>query len=66
MYAEERQQEMLRRVRVVGRADVMRLADEMGVTSETIHRDLTPITVARQARHALHRARRTFRITGRR
>jgi DeoR family fructose operon transcriptional repressor len=41
MQAEERQQEILRRVRADGRVDVMQLADEFAVTSETIRRDLT-------------------------
>jgi DeoR family fructose operon transcriptional repressor len=41
MYAEERQQEILRRARAEGRVDVVRLAEELAVTSETIRRDLT-------------------------
>jgi DeoR family fructose operon transcriptional repressor len=41
MYAEERQQEILRRTRADGRVDVLRLAEELAVTSETIRRDLT-------------------------
>jgi DeoR family transcriptional regulator, fructose operon transcriptional repressor len=41
MQAEERQQEILRRARAQGRVDVMSLADEFAVTSETIRRDLT-------------------------
>lgn len=41
MQAEERQQEILRRARADGRVDVMILADEFAVTSETIRRDLT-------------------------
>jgi DeoR family transcriptional regulator, fructose operon transcriptional repressor len=41
MYAEERQQEILRRARAAGRVDVVRLADDLDVTSETIRRDLT-------------------------
>src|ERR1700730_4908812 len=41
MYAEERQQEILRRGRAEGRVDVLRLAEELAVTSETIRRDLT-------------------------
>ncbi|MET9063645.1 DeoR/GlpR family DNA-binding transcription regulator [Streptosporangium sandarakinum] len=41
MYAEERQQEILRRAREAGRADVMALAEEFAVTTETIRRDLT-------------------------
>src|ERR1700730_1604748 len=43
MYAEERQQEILRRGRAEGRVDVMRLAEELSVTSETIRRDLTAL-----------------------
>jgi DeoR family fructose operon transcriptional repressor len=39
--AEDRQQEILRRARAHGRVDVMSLADEFAVTSETIRRDLT-------------------------
>ncbi|WP_327085594.1 DeoR/GlpR family DNA-binding transcription regulator [Nonomuraea sp. NBC_01738] len=41
MYAEERQQEILRRAREAGRVDVVRLAEELEVTTETIRRDLT-------------------------
>ncbi|MEV4759285.1 DeoR/GlpR family DNA-binding transcription regulator [Micromonospora sp. NPDC049559] len=41
MYAEERQQEILRLARSQGRVDVMTLAEGMGVTAETIRRDLT-------------------------
>jgi DeoR family fructose operon transcriptional repressor len=41
MYAEERQQEILRRARAEGRVDVVRLAEDLAVTSETIRRDLT-------------------------
>jgi DeoR family fructose operon transcriptional repressor len=41
MQAEDRQQEILRRARAHGRVDVMSLADEFVVTSETIRRDLT-------------------------
>jgi DeoR family transcriptional regulator, fructose operon transcriptional repressor len=43
MYAEERQQEILRRARAQGRVDVMMLAEELAVTSETIRRDLTAL-----------------------
>ncbi|MEW2385445.1 DeoR/GlpR family DNA-binding transcription regulator [Micromonospora sp. NPDC047707] len=43
MYAEERQQEILRRARAQGRVDVMVLAEELAVTSETIRRDLTAL-----------------------
>ncbi|MFF5056660.1 DeoR/GlpR family DNA-binding transcription regulator [Micromonospora sp. NPDC000663] len=41
MYAEERQQEILRIAREVGRVEVAGLADALNVTSETIRRDLT-------------------------
>ncbi|HVQ95309.1 MAG TPA: DeoR/GlpR family DNA-binding transcription regulator [Mycobacteriales bacterium] len=41
MYAEERQQEILRRARADGRVDVVHLAEELAVTSETVRRDLT-------------------------
>jgi DeoR family fructose operon transcriptional repressor len=41
MYAEERQQEILRTARAEGRVDVMALAEGMNVTAETIRRDLT-------------------------
>ncbi len=41
MYAEERQQEILRRARADGRVDVVALADDLAVTTETIRRDLT-------------------------
>lgn len=41
MYAEERQQEILRRARASGRVDVVALSDDLAVTSETIRRDLT-------------------------
>jgi DeoR family fructose operon transcriptional repressor len=41
MYAEERQQEILRRARTDGRVDVVALADDLAVTTETIRRDLT-------------------------
>ncbi|WP_214411720.1 DeoR/GlpR family DNA-binding transcription regulator [Sphaerisporangium fuscum] len=43
MYAEERQQEILRRARAVGRVDVVTLAEEFSVTTETIRRDLTAL-----------------------
>lgn len=41
MYAEERQQEILRLARAEGRVDVTALAEGMNVTAETIRRDLT-------------------------
>lgn len=43
MYAEERQQEILLRARAVGRVDVVTLAEEFAVTTETIRRDLTAL-----------------------
>ncbi|MCA2223852.1 DeoR/GlpR family DNA-binding transcription regulator [Nonomuraea aurantiaca] len=43
MYAEERQQEILRRARAAGRVDVVSLAGELDVTTETIRRDLTAL-----------------------
>jgi len=43
MYAEERQQEIVRIARARGRIDVTTLADELAVTSETIRRDLTTL-----------------------
>jgi len=43
MYAEERQQEILRLARADGRVDVTALADALGVTAETIRRDLTTL-----------------------
>jgi DeoR family fructose operon transcriptional repressor len=43
MYAEERQQEILRTARAAGRVDVMTLAEEFDVTTETIRRDLTAL-----------------------
>ncbi|SDI39521.1 DeoR/GlpR family DNA-binding transcription regulator [Nonomuraea jiangxiensis] len=43
MYAEERHQEILRRARAAGRVDVVTLATELEVTTETIRRDLTSL-----------------------
>jgi DeoR family fructose operon transcriptional repressor len=43
MYAEERQQEILRVARTDGRVDVAALADALSVTAETIRRDLTTL-----------------------
>ncbi|MFC4061574.1 DeoR/GlpR family DNA-binding transcription regulator [Planomonospora corallina] len=43
MYAEERQQEILRRAREAGRVDVVTLAEDFAVTTETIRRDLTAL-----------------------
>lgn len=41
MYAEERQQQILQRARAEGRVDVISLAEDFAVTTETIRRDLT-------------------------
>src|SRR5689334_22382738 len=43
MYAEERQQEIVRLARANGRVDVATLADSLNVTTETIRRDLTSL-----------------------
>ena len=43
MYAEERQQEILRIARDEGRVEVAALAEELDVTPETIRRDLTTL-----------------------
>jgi DeoR family transcriptional regulator, fructose operon transcriptional repressor len=43
MYATERQQRILAEARREGRAEVAALADALGVTSETIRRDLTAL-----------------------
>jgi DeoR family transcriptional regulator, fructose operon transcriptional repressor len=43
MYAEERQQEIVRLARTKGRVDVATLADTLRVTAETIRRDLTTL-----------------------
>jgi DeoR family fructose operon transcriptional repressor len=43
MYAEERQQEIVRLARADGRVDVASLADTLNVTAETIRRDLTSL-----------------------
>jgi DeoR family fructose operon transcriptional repressor len=43
MYAEERQQEILRLARTQGRVDVTALADGFNVTAETVRRDLTTL-----------------------
>ncbi|WP_327306280.1 DeoR/GlpR family DNA-binding transcription regulator [Streptomyces sp. NBC_01298] len=40
MYAQERQQEILRLAREAGRVDVLSLADQFQVTAETVRRDL--------------------------
>jgi DeoR family transcriptional regulator, fructose operon transcriptional repressor len=41
MYAEERQQAILLKARTDGRVDVVGLAEDLGVTTETVRRDLT-------------------------
>jgi DeoR family fructose operon transcriptional repressor len=41
VFAQERQQEILRRTRVDGRVDVVELANDLDVTTETVRRDLT-------------------------
>ena len=41
MYPAERQQLILATARRDGRVDVSRVADELGVTAETVRRDLT-------------------------
>jgi DeoR family fructose operon transcriptional repressor len=43
MFAEERQQEIVRRAREAGRVDVASLAEELEVTPETVRRDLTAL-----------------------
>jgi DeoR family transcriptional regulator, fructose operon transcriptional repressor len=43
MYAEERQQEIVKIARKNARVDVMALADQLNVTAETIRRDLTAL-----------------------
>ena len=43
MYAEERQQEIVRLARTDGRVDVTALAESLNVTAETIRRDLTSL-----------------------
>jgi DeoR family fructose operon transcriptional repressor len=50
MYAEERQRLIVERARAGGRVEVAALAEELGVTTETVRRDLTNLE-----RHALLR-----------
>jgi DeoR family fructose operon transcriptional repressor len=50
MYAEERQRWIVERARAGGRVEVAAIADELGVTTETVRRDLTTLE-----RHALLR-----------
>lgn len=50
MYAEERQREILLLARADGRVDVVALAAQYGVTTETVRRDLTVLERAGQVR----------------
>jgi len=50
MYAEERQRWIVERARAGGRVEVASLAEELGVTTETVRRDLTTLE-----RHAILR-----------
>ena len=50
MYAEERQRWIVERARAGGRVEVAAIAEELGVTTETVRRDLTTLE-----RHALLR-----------
>ena len=50
MYAEERQQAILLKARGDGRVDVVGLAEELGVTTETVRRDLTVLERAGMVR----------------
>ncbi|GAC1677673.1 MAG: hypothetical protein NVS9B8_18610 [Candidatus Limnocylindrales bacterium] len=50
MYAEERQRWIVERARADGRVEVSSLAEELGVTTETVRRDLTTLE-----RHAVLR-----------
>lgn len=43
MYAQERQQHIVRQARSAGRVEVLTLAQELGVTTETVRRDLTAL-----------------------
>ncbi|MFW7414364.1 DeoR/GlpR family DNA-binding transcription regulator [Demequina sp. SO4-18] len=43
MYAAERQQRILNQARAAGRVDVAALAEDLGVASETVRRDLTSL-----------------------
>lgn len=43
MYAAERQQRILQRARAAGRVEVTALADDLGVATETVRRDLTAL-----------------------
>src|SRR5213082_1903037 len=61
MHAEERQQEILRRARADGLVDVMNLADDFAVTSETVRRDLTALEHGQVAADGLARDREVVR-----
>ncbi|TDD65441.1 DeoR/GlpR family DNA-binding transcription regulator [Actinomadura rubrisoli] len=50
MYAEERQQAILEQARADGKVDVVTLAEQFKVTTETIRRDLTVLERARTVR----------------
>ena len=43
MYAAERQQQILAVARAAGRVEVVALAEDLGVTAETVRRDLTAL-----------------------
>src|SRR3954466_8787262 len=63
MYAEERQQEILRRTRDAGRVDVVTLAEDFGVTMETVRRDLAVLERAGTLRRVHGRAVPTGALT---
>lgn len=50
VYAEERQQAILTKARAAGRVDVVALAEEFDVTTETVRRDLTALERAGMVR----------------
>lgn len=52
MYAAERQEQILARARTLGRVEVATLAKELGVTPETIRRDLSALEKAGALRRA--------------
>jgi DeoR family fructose operon transcriptional repressor len=52
MYAAERQEQILARARALGRVEVATLAKELGVTPETIRRDLSTLVAAGALRRA--------------
>ena len=43
MYAPERQQRILTMARAQGRVEVLALSEDLGVTTETVRRDLTAL-----------------------